>query len=129
MHESGLRCAHMWEEEDVEVRMCGEREREGEIGGDWMGGVGVEEQGAHVGCERTEWVGAVHQCMPQDRVDMRGMHGAQSWVHMWAVKQDLQPNLSSLFSMYNCMHKMDYILCFRPLRAMNIRGIDGFQSQ
>ena len=36
----------VWEEEDVEVRM---REREGEIGVDWVGGVGVEEHtwGAH----------------------------------------------------------------------------------
>ena len=37
----------VWEEEDVEVRMCGGRE--GEIGVDWMGGVGVEELGAHMG--------------------------------------------------------------------------------
>ena len=47
----------MWEEEDVEVRMCGGRE--GEIGLDWMGGVGVEEQGAHVGCTYPGWGCAV----------------------------------------------------------------------
>ena len=53
----------------MEVRMCGGRE--GEIGLDWMGGVGVEEQGAHVGCTYPGW----------------GCRGAQNCVHELGLRK------------------------------------------
>ena len=65
---------HKWEEEDVEVRMCGEREREGEIGGigweEWelrskVHTWGVNAQSGWVlytsACHRTGWTCGV--CM------------------------------------------------------------------
>ena len=93
----------MWEEEDVEVRMCGGRE--GEIGLDWMGGVGVEEQGARVGCTYPGW-----GCGAQNSVHTWGLHRVggvnvhrDQGAHTWVMRQDLQTNLTSRFPICNCV--------------------------
>ena len=52
--------------------MCGGRE--GEIGLDWMGGVGVEEQGAHVGCTYPGW-----GCGAQNCVHELGLRRVSLW--------------------------------------------------
>ena len=76
-----------------------------------MGGVGVEEQGAHVGCERTEWVGAVHQCMPQDRVEHAGFAwstelGAHVGREARSATQPILPLLNVQLHAQNGLHSM-----------------------